>query len=192
MNVVEKTTGLLTCLIIFRTIGETVLTGVCDAVGVGVTRVAVLLGIVVLGDRAHLAGCGIAVARRRGASAAKRPAAVAAAFGLRGSAAVLGIGATRGCLAARRRGRLLLGCARTRVARIAYAPKRTLSTSPMWPIVVRSRCLFPQVIELDEFRLKRFFFFFFFFLLCAARRGKDFIFMCRRIRGPFQKCFYEI
>ena len=158
------------------------LTGVCDAVGVGVTRVAVLLGIVVLGDRAHLAGCGIAVARRRGASAAKRPAAVAAAFGLRGSAAVLGIGATRGCLAARRRGRLLLGCARTRVARIAYAPKRTLSTSPMWPIVVRSRCLFPQVIELDEFRLKRFFFFFFFFVMRCSKGKRFYLYVSKNTR----------
>lgn len=126
------------------------LTGVCDTVGVGVARVTVFLRVVVFGDRADLASLRIAVAGGRGAGAAERP--TVAAFGLRGSA-LLRVGSRLWSLAARRRSRFFLWCTGPRVARVANTSKRTLPASTMRPVVVRSGCLFPQIVELDEFRL---------------------------------------
>jgi hypothetical protein len=127
------------------------LTRVSDSVGVCIARITILLRIIVFCNRTHLTGNGITVTGGRGTGTAERPAVTT--FGLRRTA-LLGVICAWSCFATGWRSCFLLGCACPRVTRITNASERALPASPMWSIVVRSWCLFPQIVKLDKFRLK--------------------------------------
>lgn len=145
-------------LIILRGCAETMLAGVRNSVSVGITRVAIFFRVIVLCDRARFSCLrGITVAGRRCALTTKRTTAVTTAtLRLRGYTTFLRI-RRRGTgrrFATCRSSCFFFGRTCPRVARVANTSERPRTTSSMRSVVIRSRRFLPQIVELNEFRLK--------------------------------------